>query len=385
MIGSAERAFAERLVGLVLGVDEIYRAALRPELEGLAREGWVAINLSQVPPRPLASYAEARDAALELGRELPALGLSAGRRQYFQDYLRAIDAFCRWQEGQDTSYKELSRALLGIEVGPPDLEPLRHDLDARLQAAGFQGDTAAMIAAFRARRAVPREEAVATLGRYMDEARRWVSREFFPLPDDFQFHVEGAGNLSYNAYCEYVGRFVRINTDIQFTHEDLKHLACHEAYPGHGTHILRREMLVKQGEMTEDGLLVVTDTPTSPLFEGIGEIGLTLVGWDRTEAEQINRVIVRLDAALGVWAGHLFAAGRRDEGMEFLRRYRDEAWAESRGRLIDLPIRGPFICAYYYGDLIVHAAQARMKDGKAFLTHLYDSMHSPASLAMYPQ
>ncbi|HEY8284718.1 MAG TPA: hypothetical protein VIJ28_10070 [Chloroflexota bacterium] len=382
MIGSAEHDFARRLVGLVLGIDALYRSVLPPDLEGLAREGWVAINLSRTPPTPITSYAQARAMVKELEREVDSLGLTTGRVRYFQDYLHAIETFCLWQEGQAIPYEELTGSLLGISVSPPDLEPLLHDLDQSLSAAGLSGETAAMIAAFRASRAVPRDQVIPTLTRYMDEARQWVHREFFPLPDDFQFHVEGEGGLSYNAYCEYVGRFVRINLDIQFTHEDLKHLACHEAYPGHSTHILRRELLVEQGKMTEDGLLVVTDTPTSPLFEGIGEIGLTLVGWDQTEAERINRLIVRLDAAVGVWAGHLFAQGRRDEGMALLRRYRDEAWAEARWRLIELPIRGPFICAYYFGDQVVHAAHARMKDQKAFLTHLYDAMHSPSSLAI---
>ena len=385
MIGQAERDFARRLVGLVLGIDALYRSLLPSCLDGLAREGWVAINLSQVPPMPIASYAGARAGAKELRRELLGLGLPTGRARYFQDYLHAIETFCLWQEGQDLPYEALTSSLLGIAVSAPDLEPLLHDLDQSLRAAGHRGETAAMIAAFRASRAVPRDQVIPTLTRYMAEARQWVNREFFPLPDDFQFHVEGEGGLSYNAYCEYVGRFVRVNLDIQFTHEDLKHLACHEAYPGHGTHILRRELLVAEGKMTEDGLLVVTDTPTSPLFEGIGEIGLTLVGWDRTEAERINRLIVRLDAAVGVWAGHLFARGKPDEGMAYLRRYRDEAWAEARRRLIELPIRGPFICAYYFGDQVVHAAHARMKDQKAFLTHLYDVMHSPSSLAIDEQ
>ena len=33
-------------------------------------------------------------------------------------------------------------------------------------------------------------------------------------------------------------------------------------------------------------------------------------------------------------------------------------------------------------DLVVQAAYDRMGAGKAFLTHLYDFMHSPASLAL---
>lgn len=382
MIASQERDFAQHLVGLILGIDALYRAALRPDLQGLAREGWVAINLSQVSPRPFASYAEARAVVTELQRELPTVGMTADRVHYFTDYLQAIDAFCRWQEGQQISYDALVRSLLGIACPPPDLAPLQHALDERLRAAGFSGDLAAMIAAFRADRVVPREEVVPALTRYLVEARRWVNQELFPLPGDFQFHVEGEGGLPYNAYCEYVGRFVRINLDIQHTYEDLKHLACHEAYPGHSTHMLRREQLVGEGRMTEDGLLVVTDTPTSPLFEGVGEIGLALVGWDQTEAEQINRLLVRLDAAVGVWAGHLFAQHRSAEALELLHRYRDPAWAQARAQLINLPLRGPFISAYFYGDQVVHAAYARIKDRRAFLTYLYDRMHSPASLGM---
>jgi hypothetical protein len=274
-----QRDFAQRMVSLILGIDVIYRALLRPDLQGLAREGWVAINLSQVPPLSLSSYAEARSIVAEMQRELDASRLSAGRRQYFGDYLHAIDAFCRWQDKHDLSYDELVHDLLGMPGPPPDLDPLLQDLDQRLHAVGLSGDTASMINTFHEHRAVPRDQAISTLTTYLAEARQWVNRELFPLPDDFQFHVEGEGGLPYNAYCEYVGRFIRINLDIQFTHEDLKYLACHEAFPGHSTHILRREMLVKEGQMTEDGLLVVTDTPTTPLFEGIGEIGLTLVGW----------------------------------------------------------------------------------------------------------
>ena len=383
MIEAQELAFARHMVSLILGIDAIYRQLLHPDLQGLAREGWVAINLSQVPPLSLDSYAHARSMVAELRSQLQALDVSPGRRRYFSDYLQAIDTFCLWQDKQGLPYEELVHNLLGFPWTPPDLPPLLEALDARLRAAGFSGETASMIAAFRESRAVPRNEVVQTLARYLGDARAWVEREMFPLPHDFQFHVEGESGLPYDAYCEYAGRFVRINLDIQYTHEDLKHLACHEAYPGHSTHILRRELLVQRGAMTEDGLLVVTDTPTSILFEGIGEIGLTLVGWDHTEPEQINRLIVRLQAAVGAWAGYLFAQGRREEGIDLLRRYGDAVWAESRQALLDLPLRRPFICAYFYGDQVVHAARERVKDHRAFLTHLYDVMHSPASLAMH--
>jgi hypothetical protein len=223
---------------------------------------------------------------------------------------------------------------------------------------------------------------VDTLAQYLAEARRWVERELFPLPDDFQFRVVGETGVPYNAYCGYVEREIRINLDLPFTREDLKHLACHEAYPGHSTQIMRHEQLVAKEQMTEDGLLVVTDTPTTTLFEGIGEVGLTLLAWDRSAEEQINRRIVRLRHAVAAWAAYLFATGKRDQGMDLLLHYGDARAARVWKELIDLPIRCPFVYAYFYGDQTVQRALLAAQDRRAFLHHLYGLNHSPASLVM---
>lgn len=382
MIHLREREFAERVVALILGVDELYRGLQDISAQGLAREGYVAINLSQTQPQPVRSYHAAREAVSELRDELKRIDLGPGRGQYFGDYLNAIGTFCHWQEGHDISYPRLVRDLLGVPEEPPSLEPLVALVDQALKEAGYHGETVEMIARFRERRRLPRDQVVPVLEGYLAEAREWVKRELFDLPADFQFRVVGETGVPYNAYCAYVEREIRINLDLPFTPEDLKHLACHEAYPGHSTQMFRHEELVARGEMTEDGLLVVTDTPTTPLFEGIGEIGLTLLGWDQTEAEKINQTIIRLLAAVGAWGGYLFAAGKRDEGMELLRLYGGTAWAEARKELLDLPIRGPFIFAYFYGDQIVRSALDAAQDQKAFLHHLYDLNHSPASLVM---
>jgi hypothetical protein len=382
VITPQEQDFSRRLVGLILGIDELYRSLLAPDLQGLAREGYVAINLSKVAPQPVNSYADARAAVTSLCDELDRLDLRPGRKQYFGDYLNAIDTFCRWQDERSVAYAALVHSLLGVPGEPPSLEPLVRAVDEALRSAGYQGDTPAMIAAFHESRLVPRGAVVGTLEHYLAEARAWVERQLFPLPSDFQFRVVGETGVPYNAYCGYVEREVRINLDLPFTHEDLKHLACHEGYPGHSTQIIRHEHLVARDEMTEDGLLVVTDTPTTTLFEGIGELGLTLLAWDRSAPERINRRIITLLSAVDAWAGYLFASGKRDEGMELLLRYADACSAEARKELLDLPLRCPFIYAYFYGDQIVHRALAAARDQRAFLHHLYDLNHSPASLVM---
>jgi hypothetical protein len=382
MIAREELDFSRRLVGLILGIDELYRGLLAPDLQGLAREGYVAINLSRVAPTPVGSYAEARAMVARLHASLEELNMRPGRKQYFGDYLHAIDAFCQWQDERNASYPALVHALLGVPGEPPPLEPLVQAVDEALRGAGYEGDTTAMIAAFRESRLVPSDAVADTLAQYLAEARAWVERELFPLPGDFQFRVVAEQGVPYNAYCGYVDREIRINLDLPFTREDLKHLACHEAYPGHSTQIMRHEQLVALEQMTEDGLLVVTDTPTTTLFEGIGELGLTLLGWDRSVPEQINRRIGVLRSAVAARAGYLSATGQPGEAMELLLRYGDARTARVWTELMDLPIRRPFVYAYFYGDQTVQGALLAAQDRKAFLHHLYDLNHSPASLIM---
>lgn len=383
MIGEREWQFGQSLVQLILGVNELYLSLMPAETEGLAREGYVAINLSRLDPFPMASYAAAQARTDELRRELANLDLAENRRQYFSDYLTSIDCFCRWRDTNDVAYPELVHSLMGIPGDPPELEPLADATDALLRDAGFSGDMFEMMGGFRRSRQVDPEKVVQSLTDYMVEARAWVVEHMFPLPDDFQFTVVGERGVAYNAYCAYVDRAVQINLDIPFTHEDLKHLACHEAYPGHSTQMQRHEQLVAANEMTEDGLLVVTDTPTTPLFEGIGEIGLTLLGWDQSQPERINRALGRLNSAVGCWAGYLFAQGRHQEGMDLMLRYGGEEWTTARARLLSMPIRLPFIYAYFYGDRLVHGVLERTADRGVFLTYLYALNHSPASFELF--
>jgi hypothetical protein len=382
MIPPQELDFARALVGLILGIDEHYRGLLTPDLQGLAREGYVAINLSRVAPTPVSSYAEAHTLTTRLRASLEDLDMGPGRKQYFGDYLHAIDAFCQWQDDGTMPYPVLVHALLGVPGDPPPLEPLVQAADEALRSAGYEGDTATMIAVFRESRLVRSDAVVDTLARYLSEARAWVERELFPLPGDFQFRVVGERGVPYNAYCGYVEREIRINLDLPFTREDLKHLACHEAYPGHSTQIMRHEQLVAQDQMTEDGLLVVTDTPTTTLFEGIGELGLTLLGWDRSAPEQINQRINVLRSAVRAWGAYYSATGKPDKAMELFLRYGDAHSARVWTELMDLPIRRPFVYAYFYGDQTVHDALLAARDRRAFLHHLYDLNHSPASLIL---
>lgn len=383
MISAKERAFGESLVALVLAVDGVYLQGLPKNVGGLAGEGYVAINLSEVPALEISTYQEAAAQTKDLQSQLTHIDLAPDRRQYFSDYLTSICTFLNWRQAEaDDGYASLVVGLLGVPGDPPPRAPLLAEVRDLLEQAGYRGDLSDMLREFEAERTVAPDQVGAMLERCLAEARQITAERLFPLPEDFQFSVEVVSGAPYNAYCDYVGRVVRINGDVPHTIEGLKHLACHEAYPGHSTHIWRREQLVRQGEMTEDGMLVVTDTPTSPIFEGIGEFGLTLVGWDSSIEERIAIATMRLRSGVGAWAGSLTAEGDREGARALLERYGGSAWAEARMRFLKLPLRRPFIYAYHLGDLLVHRVHEQWRDQRAFLAGLYDRMHSPASLEL---
>jgi hypothetical protein len=152
--------------------------------------------------------------------------------------------------------------------------------------------------------------------------------------------LELVRDVPYTGYCDYASNTMRLNADQPFTAERLKLLVLHEAYPGHDYHLSRREHEVRSGQQPLNSLLVITNTPSSPLFEGIGDNGALFLHW-LSPAE-------RLDFDLGM--------------------LRSAACVNA---------------SYYLGYRTVAEASAAWHGGRSdFYTCLYRRMHSPRSLQL---
>jgi len=169
----------------------------------------------------------------------------------------------------------------------------------------------------------------------------------------------------------------------------MKHLICHEIYPGHYVHMIRRETMAAEGRAAEDVNLVVTDTASSATFEGIAEQGIHFLDWMEGVDDQIGMLLTRLRSALGcnaAWRLHILGqpAGEvgaflKTEGMS------NDGWVAARLRFLTYPLRAPFIYAYWYGDHAMEQVWRRVPpDRRAdFFTYLYDRLHSPRSLELF--
>lgn len=398
----ALRELGLRAARAVLGVDRLCLAQKSPEElaspDILERETPVAVDLSGLAPEPFASWEEARRAWRRLGQAADALE-TPDRRQFYRDLARAMAALVDWQEaggGHEPAHRfaERGAALLGLDrllFREDEWEAARRRLAGRLEASGVPvaGLDAPSLAEAVRRWEEPRllapDEALSTLADLLAWGREAAAR-LFDLADLPPMRAVAVRGVSYNAYCDYAQREMLVNFDERYTRAALRHLVAHEAYPGHTTHLALREAAAREGRATADTLLVVTDTPTSPVFEGIADNGLFFL--DAADDDDLTYLALEeLRTLAACRAAARLAAGTAPD--EVAARLAEEAaaspaWTAHRMRFLARPLRRPFIFAYAWGRLAVGQAYRRVAERRRgeFLRRLYENPHSPRSLAL---
>jgi hypothetical protein len=192
----------------------------------------------------------------------------------------------------------------------------------------------------------------------------------------------------YTARCGFVARRMHINVDHSFTRAALKHLVCHEVFPGHATQLLSTRAAVAAGRAPADALLCAADAITGCVQEGIGDQGVALIDWIEDDDDEIHRLLRGLKSAVQTTAAwRLMALGEPPgEVADYLRTagFGQEAWVAGRLRMAAHPFRGPFIASYWAGDASVRRLRERCRPDRRgeMLAALYDHVQSPQSLEL---
>jgi hypothetical protein len=196
-------------------------------------------------------------------------------------------------------------------------------------------------------------------------------------------------NVPFTAYCDFPARKMRLNLAFPFTRSDIKHLACHEAFPGHLVHLALRQRYVAEGKMPLDGAQVVTSSASSALFEGIADNGWFFLDWINTPEDVAGMTLVRLRAALrcnAAWMLH--AEGRSPEEVAPIiaeAGFQDVATAAGRLGFLRHGLRAPFVYGYWCGDTSTYAVWEKVpkERRKEFWGYLYGNMHTPTTLKQF--
>jgi hypothetical protein len=375
------------LVRVTLGIDQLYRA--QNTADGvLDREGLVPVNLTDVAPAPIANWdgAEMEINALE---KQAAAEPDHARRAYLLEMLDSLRVLVMTFRGIPLPYAERVARCLRVPGQPVPSERLEHyreTIAQCLRKLGYTGaDIAAQVARWENEQRIPDNQVLPRLKELLREASARTRAKMFVFPEGMLEPV-GVRAVPFAAYCDYRGRVLRLNLDYGYTRPALKHLACHEGFPGHYVHLAVREEKTRSGEMPLDAALVVTSSASSPLFEGIAENGIYFLDWVEGADDLLGMTLNRLRSAARInaaWMLHV-EARPQDEVVTFLMTSCREsrAWAESRIAFLTHPLRAPFIFAYWYGDMAVAQVWARVTPERrtAFWSYLYEKMHTPTTL-----
>jgi hypothetical protein len=392
-------ALGDRVASALLGVDALYLQSLstvpNPNTsEGglLASEGLVAVNLSEASPTVYEDWeAAARD--WKTLRQVAGELANRSRRAYYEDLASSILAIVSWrQQGTahpaGVAFEMLGCQMLGVErlaFTEKEWEAAATSLLRRLRDAGHGAkNLAESLRAWEKSTQVPEDDVISATNELLNESRNWVERKMFPLSPKRQMCAIGVRDVAYSAYCDFVGGEVHINLDQPYTLGELRHLVAHEAYPGHATHLAVREMAAASGQSPADVLLVVTDTPTSTIFEGIGDNGMSFC-WTAQPDDLLVMDAFRMRILSVCRAAIRLAAGEDPDIVSRVlaeESHGDPAWVEQRMRFLSLPLRRPFIFAYAWGERIVADVYRNVdpQERPRFFDALYKHHHSPRSL-----
>lgn len=387
-----DMALSREYCRIVLGMDQLYRRGSGSTNEAsFDREGLVPINLTDEQPNAYDGWEAVLADLQSLGSRYMQIEDEV-RRNYMQQQIGSLLALAEWCSGKAIPFRDKVRDFLYVNENPvaqAERERLHRQLDTLLAESGYTGSLVEKVTAWEAQRQVPPARLEAVLNELLAEAKARVAARMFPQIADAEVMPEVVYGVPYNAYCDYVNGKMYINGDLAYTYEGLRHLVTHECFPGHTTHMYIREQGVKAGTLPPDAGLVITNTASSSVFEGIADNGMLFIEWGDTPDDRIYDVYQTIRSISGLNAAHmLHAEGRtEDEVRAFLREFAfgQENWIDSRLRFITHALRSPFIYSYWRGNEAVYAAFSRVEahDRDRFYAFLYTSMLSADTVLQY--
>ncbi|WP_210316198.1 hypothetical protein [Devosia oryzisoli] len=382
------------LTAITLGMDAFERQHGNQGTP-LGGDGLVPIYLGgdSVPAKSYADVQGMKDDLSQLSTSVSALA-AGPRKTFLEGMLRSLKVVAKMLGGGTPSFEEKVTDLVGAPGGREDaamIEDARSRVDALLRKSGFvNGSLGERVTAWEQARAIPTEKIETVFRELMAEAKARTDKLIFDT-GDYDMVLNPVRDMYYTARCSFNEGKMDLNVDLSFTRAALKHLVCHEVYPGHSTQLLSTKWAVDNGKAPADALLITTDAITGCVQEGIGDQGAHLIDFIEDDDDEIHVELRRVrSAAQNTAAWMLMVEGQpREEVADYLRSVAmgQEAWVQGRLRMAAHPFRGPFILSYWAGNEAVRKVRERVtkEQWPEFLEALYFHSNSPKSLDMFPQ
>ncbi|WP_042476321.1 hypothetical protein [Bacillus ndiopicus] len=383
---------SEEFVKITLGLDSFYKKAQNSSENGfLTSEGLVPVQLVEAQSYQYNSFAHILDDYKTLYSKLNKIGNEL-RREYMAKQVNGMIYYVNYLEGKERSFRNVVRNLLFVDANPVaewKITRIQQKLEVQLRAAGYSGTVQQMYKRWFEDRKVETADMMSVLTSLIQTAKDDVSRKMFEDIHSIEATPKLVKDVPFSAYADYQAREMLINVDYHYTYEDLKHLVTHEVFPGHFTHMYKREQAVIAGKIPLDASLVITNSASSPIFEGIADCGQIFLGWYENEHDEIAKTAQQLKMCTTLNASYLLNELQREksEVANYLstEAFGQENWIKSRIGFIEDFLRGPFIYSYHRGleSLLPIVLSTPLEDKQDFYHLLYENMLTADELKIF--
>ena len=389
MLSDQTLRYGEEFYAITLGIDRLYRKEIGISVEDL-HEGLVVLDLGKKQAKNYAGYEEAREVLADYSRLAFALP-EADRRLYYSQACLTLDSFCASRMGLLPSLSAQVGLFLHVDPAPisdAEIDALKRAIRQQLNTMGYSGDLQRQCSDWEQKNIVPADEVQETMTALMIEARERTGG-IIELPEGDYYRAVTARGCAFNAASYYEERQVVVNIDPVLTLPGLRHLVCHECYPGHFMQFSLRQRLYERGLAAADGLLSVCNHSSSATFEGIADAGIEFISWIENDDDRLMLLLSELKSALGTAASYrLHERKQTPQTVEAWLREQalvgGEGWVANRMRFISDLSRSALIWSYWRGDQGVFAVWRRIaaEDRAGFFASIYDRLHTVQSMQL---
>jgi hypothetical protein len=268
------------------------------------------------------------------------------------------------------------------------VQALETELRSLFVEAGYPDDLSIAIPQWRESQTLRGEALVEEAHAFLNQAREDTDEHVLPLPEEHRVVLAFPKNYPYRGYSDYSRDYqgrVFLNGDIGWERAALKHLVCHEVFPGHQAFSTIREKRYRDGVLPIEGTVYFGNTPMTPIVEGICEVGQEILGRLETIDDRIYDLYNRYSSAITTNLAFDCNADGMDEETA-VRQLMDAAhvsrvFAEKRYHFWTNPLWCTSFPHYWYGRELIRESYALMSDHlPAFFRMVYTEPHTVNSL-----
>jgi hypothetical protein len=223
--------------------------------------------------------------AADLQSAVDRLEPDVNRAAWLNAQLRGVEAACGWLGGEPVGYRELVERCHGVQVTEVDESQFERAHELILRELPGPGTPAERFSAWKATQLISGERLVAGLQALADEFRA-RTHELWDLPDGETVVFEITRGHPWMANADYRGGLrtvVQVNDELAILGWRLVELVAHEAYPGHHTEHVCKEVALMRGRRRTECCVWVYPTPQALMAEGIAMLAPEVLLGDEIE------------------------------------------------------------------------------------------------------